>query len=663
MLAGGDLKLMRSAVTGKHAMALAALAEGAAPGAVLTPAIGEERMGLGRNGIDFVSGPVSHVAMTGSSLSHAEVAHFLISKGADPTLYSAEVNTNVDFAPGIMYTIGYEIFPNSSRAALLQKLVTSFPTQFDMRRVRSWALSTGNSLAMQCAVEANFYDGVYVLVTMQRLVPRFEYDINEKDARGRTALMIAASFGQVEIVRLLIHNSAKITLRDSQKRTALHHAAMGGHIGVIETIISARKEVEVLRKMIQLKDVDGRTALGLASMTPVRLPVVRALRTMMAPLGVVPHTAPWLAKPFIHDSYRARNISRWVADYSERVASQLGSTDQISKWRTGMNDLTNVLNNTSESGIDCIDISGQWTDELKRKIYRDYVSPKRPFLASTVSITSAVSPSASLFADTHTVLASLGDWRQQNGSVSLMSVNNLTCVSDSAECTLAKDTGGKFKPLLFDTHGDDTVTFNIAGDVISRENTPVFNIDASQIVLHPFENIYMGGARRSGQLLTEVVDDGMYAMFAGDWCERALSHPKNYGAITVGSAGGVMKGFVPLYSHFHNKLLSGAKMWFLFPAAVNSTAKTEIVDKAIKKLSSTGFNPYRVVTEIVPAMKESLDVHSVVQYRGDIIYIPTGWSYMTLNLVPVVSAVWQTCMLDLSRPNCESHSIIRPVSE
>ena len=103
-------------------------------------------MELGSAGVDFIPGPVSHVAMCGASLRHVEVAHFLINLGADPTLYSKEINTEVDFAPAMMYTLGYQVLPNASRAALLQKLVIAFPLKFDMSRVRKWALSEGKSL-------------------------------------------------------------------------------------------------------------------------------------------------------------------------------------------------------------------------------------------------------------------------------------------------------------------------------------------------------------------------------------------------------------------------------------------------------------------------------------------------------------------------------------
>jgi ankyrin repeat protein len=667
------LKLMRAAVTGKHSVALMAMMDGANPGAVLTPAVGEELMQLGRNGVDFVAAPVLQVAMTGNTLQHAEVAHFLISKGADPSLYSAEVQTNVDFAPGIMYTVGYQVFPNSTRAALLQKLVTGFPLKFDMQRVRTWALSTGRALPLQCAVEAGFYDGVYVLATLHMLVPRFVFDVNERDSRGRTAVMLASVTGQIEILQLLIHNNAKITLYDKDKRTVLHHAAISGHIGVIQTILNARKEVEILRKLTQLKDKDGRTPLGLASMTPVRMPVVRALRAMMTPLGVVPHTAPWLTKPAIHDSYKRRNISSYVAQYSERVASRLGSTEHVTIWVAAMEKLSVALNSSFESSVDCMDISGPWTDEMQRKIYRDYVSPKRPFLASTVSISAAdAAASEWLFVDTDNILTSLGDWPQQKESGHWMSINSLACTTkrhdSSGECTLAAATEGEFKEIFATMRSDKlndvgSVNVDADGDVSVEELTPR-NIDGLNFVVQPFENIYMLKSKWRGNAhsLTEVVSDDMYQLFAGDWCDQISTHHNNDGTVSVGNVGGAMNGSVPLYAHYHNKLLSGAKLWYLFPAAENITQRTDLLEKALKRLA-TGFNPRKFIGETMPKLKELVDVHSVVQYRGDIIYIPTGYSFLSVNLLPAVSVAWQTCMLDLATPNCEAHGVITPVSE
>ncbi len=69
-------------------------------------------------------------------------------------------------------------------------------------------------------------------------------DVNGKDARGSTALCIAAGYGHFEIVKFLIRNKADVNGKAGPGYTPLHCAATFGHFEIVKYLISkgANKE-------------------------------------------------------------------------------------------------------------------------------------------------------------------------------------------------------------------------------------------------------------------------------------------------------------------------------------------------------------------------------------------------------------------------------------
>ena len=53
------------------------------------------------------------------------------------------------------------------------------------------------------------------------LLLRHNADIDAQDARGNTALHVAAKWGDVDIVRVLLRNNASLTLKNRAERTPL----------------------------------------------------------------------------------------------------------------------------------------------------------------------------------------------------------------------------------------------------------------------------------------------------------------------------------------------------------------------------------------------------------------------------------------------------------
>uniref|UniRef100_UPI0026312A47 ankyrin repeat domain-containing protein n=1 Tax=uncultured Brachyspira sp. TaxID=221953 RepID=UPI0026312A47 len=59
-------------------------------------------------------------------------------------------------------------------------------------------------------------------------------DINAKDNDGKTALMLASSNGDLEVVKLLIDKGADVNAKDDYNRTALMLASYNGHLEAAE---------------------------------------------------------------------------------------------------------------------------------------------------------------------------------------------------------------------------------------------------------------------------------------------------------------------------------------------------------------------------------------------------------------------------------------------
>jgi len=84
-------------------------------------------------------------------------------------------------------------------------------------------------------------------------------DVNQADADGRTALMMAAFDGYTEVVELLLKSGAEVDLYDGVGRTAVMYASSGPFPQTVELLIQSGADIN------RIDTAEGWTALMFAA--------------------------------------------------------------------------------------------------------------------------------------------------------------------------------------------------------------------------------------------------------------------------------------------------------------------------------------------------------------------------------------------------------------
>jgi ankyrin repeat protein len=80
-------------------------------------------------------------------------------------------------------------------------------------------------------------------------------DVNAQDEEGRTALIQATIYNNVEVVEILIHNKAQVNTRDFfGGNAALHFAAQNYYLEIVQILLKNKAEIDI-------QDINGNTPL------------------------------------------------------------------------------------------------------------------------------------------------------------------------------------------------------------------------------------------------------------------------------------------------------------------------------------------------------------------------------------------------------------------
>ncbi len=228
------------------------------------------------------------LAATRDSLSgRAEAVMTLISNGADPTAVDADGNTSLHGAvlseepivAAMLLDAGAPL--NALNRAGLTPLATAC-------RAANWTLAR---FLLERGAKSQLPDAEPAMVAAAgiadddpagvRLLLKHRASVNAADARGRSALMVAAAEGHEEIAGALRAAGAEVDLVDRNGSTALMEAARAGAVGIVQLLAQAGADAS-------LRDQHGRDALTLACQSPrAHADTVRALLG----LGADPKTA------------------------------------------------------------------------------------------------------------------------------------------------------------------------------------------------------------------------------------------------------------------------------------------------------------------------------------------------------------------------------------
>ncbi len=643
----GNPRFIMGTYVGDLHMINRGIQEGAKASVVLDPYLGEHVLGLGEPYVDFPVCPMLHLAFNQGKSNHLNVALYMIGKGANfyefmHINYTTNSDTNLRGYPlPIMYALGLGRKPENAHAAFLHRFQKSLgDAYFDsfQREINFWSFTTDNPPILHIPIYSDFFDGVYTLVK------HYNVSVDEEDKYGITPLHAAAWAGDKNLVLFLLYHGAIVNVQDNFGRTCLHYAASRGFSDIVDALImkgnyslidqengdevvvsnSSSLWRQLQAEYVHLLDNDGRTALQLANLSPPMYHTIDMLQsTMKNQLNVAllekEHLKRYHTQDILVDSY-SNNESyyrgNWFYPPNEAIELQLQADP--------------AEGDLEDMDILYIDVVSS-NNFSKGKFKRDYFRGNRPLLVSD-----HLALGFSIWA-----YWKYNDFMERYGDLVVSSGERLHS-HEWNPWTLPPVTTGKLR---------DYVDANMAGNgkgyekfatcVNSNEVTGRVckGVDINDVNLpNEIPTPWVGYCRNASLQEPEKWKQDFKRPSMFDICKPA-EYDNEPMELIIGSIG---SGEPLVYSNSSkwDLLIVGKKKWYFIPpsyrAYIFAIPNADLGDYHVKSSIEWLQAYYQVY-------KQEHIISEVTQYPGDVVYVPPGWLYVTLNLADTISTSQEFC--------------------
>ena len=123
---------------------------------------------------------------------------------------------------------------------------------------------------------------------VNKLVRFGDVDMLARDAKGRTALHLAARVGSIKTLKALLHNGHDVRVVDKSGNQAIHAACKGGSVPTVETLVAYDAPMGC-------RNWDGLTPIGVARLSGQK-DVAKFLEEHVAPSSMAQDMTQELAK-------------------------------------------------------------------------------------------------------------------------------------------------------------------------------------------------------------------------------------------------------------------------------------------------------------------------------------------------------------------------------
>ncbi|XP_048247258.1 ankyrin repeat domain-containing protein 50-like isoform X2 [Haliotis rufescens] len=206
--------------------------------------------------------------MLAAQNGHYDVFEYLHTEGADMTLTDRDgdhilsmacVGGNIDI---VKYVVLKEPFLNINRGRTDGRTALMWAARHGNKTMFDYLLEKGANCSSEDIEGDNVLHyacyGGHIGIVMD-VIANTTIDINSSDVYGRTAMMVAAEHGHIEVFDFLVRKGCDISHKDKEGSNILHVTCRGGHVKMAEHVLS-RGDFD-----INCKGQCGRTPLILAA--------------------------------------------------------------------------------------------------------------------------------------------------------------------------------------------------------------------------------------------------------------------------------------------------------------------------------------------------------------------------------------------------------------